>query len=146
MSVAYKETVQGTPYIKVALSLEDVEALVMFIWQSEISDRTLSVDHLATTLNECYAAHVGSDVTDDFEWKHGEYADDEEEEEEEEDEEEDDEEEGEETPADDGHDQEDPEYEYGEIELDRDLRAGGGDTFPRDGLGVRRPDYPPKVW
>ena len=116
MPVAYKETVSGTPYIKVSMSLEDVEELVQFIWESEIKDRTMRVDQLATLLNECYAAHTGSDVTDDFEWLHGEYADDEEE-----DEEDPDEEEGEEVPADDGHDQEDPEWEYGDIEFERDM-------------------------
>ena len=120
MPVAYKETVSGTPYIKVALSLEDVEELVMFIWGSEIVDRTMRVDQLATLLNECYAAHTGSDVTDDFEWQHGEYAD-EGDDEEEEDEEDPDAEEGEEVPADDGHDQADPEWEIGDIDFERDL-------------------------
>ena len=118
MPIAYKETVSGTPYIKLALSLDDVEELVMHIWSSEIEDRTMRVDQIATLLNECYNAHTGSDVTDDFEWVPGEYLDDEEEEEEEEEENGDEEEE-----------EEEEEYEYPGREYEEpEISTNGRDT------------------
>ena len=127
MPVAYKETVSGIPYIKIALSMSDIEELVMFIWTSKIADRTLRVDQIATLLNECYAAHMGADVTDDFEWLSGAYLDDPDEDDPISDpdddvdpEEDPDDEEGEEDP--DTEEGEDPEYEIPDYTDQGDIR------------------------
>ena len=80
MPIAYKEVVSGVPYIQLALSMDDIEELIMFIWCAKVKDRTMRVDQIATLLNECYAAHMGADVTDEFEWVPGEYLDEEDEE------------------------------------------------------------------